>query len=71
MQQDLNGSKAQYQAGPRFIRDIDLAQRYKVSRATIWSWVRIGVFPRPRRIGPSTTRWDIADIERYEGGLAD
>lgn len=66
MQGDFKSSKAQSQASPRFLRDLDVARRYNVSRATIWRWVRIGVFPGPRRIGPATTRWDVADIERHE-----
>jgi predicted DNA-binding transcriptional regulator AlpA len=57
----------------RFLSDRQLAKRYGVSRATCWNWVKGGKFPKPRRLGPNTTRWDLDEIERFEaqqGGAA-
>ncbi len=33
-----------------------------VSPATIWRWVRSGVFPRPIRLSPGVTVWRGADL---------
>jgi len=46
--------------------DAQLAERYSVSRPTIWRWVARGLFPRPVKLSPGTTRWSMADIERHE-----
>lgn len=53
----------------RYVRDVDLAARFGVSRNTIWRWARSGAFPRPVRIGPSATRWALAEIEAFESTL--
>ncbi len=57
-------------AAPRYLRDLDLAARYGVSRTTIWRWARSGLLPAPHAIGPSTTRWDAAEIARHDAELA-
>lgn len=36
-----------------------------VSPATIWRWVRDGKFPKPFKIGPCVTAWDMADVENF------
>jgi predicted DNA-binding transcriptional regulator AlpA len=37
-----------------------------VSPATIWRWVRTRAeFPKPVKIGPQTTVWDLAEIEAF------
>lgn len=55
---------------PQFVRDTDLAERYSVSRATIWRWVREGRFPAPVTISPGTTRWSLEAIEAHEREFA-
>ena len=50
----------------RYVSDKYLAERYKVSRATPWNWAKAGTFPRPKKIGPNTTRWDLDEVERHE-----
>lgn len=49
-----------------YVRDIDLAKRYSVSRNTIWRWSKEGRLPSPVRIGPSVTRWRLDDVEKFE-----
>jgi prophage regulatory protein len=34
-----------------------------VSPATIWRWVAEGKFPKPFKLGPNTTVWDIEQVE--------
>ena len=50
----------------RYASDKDLSRRYGVCRATPWNWAKAGTFPRPKKIGPNTTRWDLDEVERHE-----
>jgi len=50
----------------RFARDTEIADRYGVSRNTIWRWTKEGRLPSPVRLGPGCTRWRLADIEQWE-----
>ncbi len=47
-----------------------VAQRFNVSKDTIWRWKRKSEFPKPVKLGGTTTRWRLADIEEWEGRLA-
>lgn len=49
-----------------FHSDKELAARYRVTRQTIWRWVREGVMPAPLRIGKAATRWEDAAIQKWE-----
>ena len=50
----------------KYVNDKQLADRYGVSRATVWNWSKLGVLPRPKKVGPNTTRWDDDEIARHE-----
>lgn len=47
--------------------DKQLAERYKVSRATIWRWVKERDFPKPVKLGQGCTRWKGSEVEQWEG----
>jgi predicted DNA-binding transcriptional regulator AlpA len=50
-----------------YLSDTDLAQRYGVSRTTIWRWHRNNSdFPRVISLSANTSRWRLADIETWE-----
>jgi prophage regulatory protein len=49
----------------KFISDKYLAERFEVSRATIWRWAREGKFPTPFKIQGST-RWKLSEVEQWE-----
>jgi len=36
-----------------------------VSPATIWRWVSEGKFPKPFKLGPNTTVWDLDQVEAF------
>lgn len=36
-----------------------------VSPATIWRWAREGKFPKPFKLGESTTVWDRGAVEAF------
>ncbi len=46
-----------------------VAQRFGVSKDSIWRWKRKGDFPAPVKLGGTTTRWRLADIEAWESRL--
>ena len=55
----------------RVIRINELASRpgkpgkLPVSPATIWRWVRDGRFPKPFSLGPSTTVFDLDQVDAF------
>ncbi|MDP6537624.1 MAG: AlpA family phage regulatory protein [Gammaproteobacteria bacterium] len=49
--------------------DRTLADRYEVSRSTIWHWARTGKLPRPVKISSNTTRWDDDQVNEFMAGL--
>lgn len=49
-----------------FLKNIEVAKRYGVSRPTIWRWVKEDRFPKAIKFGPASTRWRIADLEAWE-----
>jgi prophage regulatory protein len=53
-----------------FLSDIDLAERYGISRATVWRWSTAGRLPPPVRLGEATTRWHLDAVIEREKQLA-
>lgn len=49
-----------------FLRDIEVAIRYGISRSTIWRWLKQGRFPQPIKLGAASTRWRLSDLEDWE-----
>jgi prophage regulatory protein len=47
-----------------------VAARFGVSKDSIWRWKREGDFPAAVKLGGTTTRWRLSDIEDWEGRLA-
>jgi len=53
----------------RWVTDKYLAEYFQVSRITIWAWAKNGRLPRPKKLGPNTTRWDFNKIVQAENAL--
>ena len=51
----------------RLLRLQDVLQRIAVSRTTLYRWVRLGQFPRPRSLTPtgSTVAWLATEVEAW------
>ena len=50
----------------QFLTDRTLAERYQVSRSTIWRWLKdTPNFPHPVKLAGST-RWRLSDLEKWE-----
>jgi prophage regulatory protein len=43
-----------------------VAERYDVSVATIWRWVKHGDLPAGRILSPGCTRWKGSDLQQWE-----
>ena len=52
--------------GP-YLSDTAVAQRYAVSRPTIWRWTKsLANFPQPAKLSPGTTRWRLTDLQAFD-----
>jgi predicted DNA-binding transcriptional regulator AlpA len=49
-----------------YLSDAQVANRYDVSRNTIWRWVRNKTFPTPVKLSPGCTRFKLLDVEAWE-----
>ena len=49
-----------------YLRDIAVADRYDISRPTIWRWVKQGKFPKPTKLAGGSSRWKLSDLEAWE-----
>lgn len=55
-----------YEVAQLYIPDTAVAERYGISRITVWRWVATGRLPAPVKLSPGCTRWRVADLEAAE-----
>ncbi|WP_446719047.1 helix-turn-helix transcriptional regulator [Halomonas sp. 3F2F] len=53
----------------RYLTDLCICKRYKISRSTVWRWIKDGVIPPPIRIGPRAVRWRLSVLVAWERTL--
>ena len=53
-----------------WLSDKAVANRYDIARVTVWSWVRKGILPPPKKLGPNTSRWSAAELDRRDQEVA-
>ncbi len=53
----------------KYLTISDMAERYKLSKASIHSFVRKGLLPRGVHFG-GAHRWDVGELEAFEQGLS-
>lgn len=41
-----------------------VATLYATSPSNVWRWVRDGLIPQPRKLGPQTTVWNVGELRR-------
>ncbi|WP_371311882.1 helix-turn-helix transcriptional regulator [Pseudovibrio flavus] len=50
-----------------YVSDKQLAERWSVSRQTIWRWIESDpTFPKPVKLSPRCTRWRLPEVEEWE-----
>ena len=49
----------------QFYRARDLQEKVRISKATIWSWVKQNKFPSPIKLGEGITVWRKSDIDAW------
>ncbi len=67
------GEQQRTQGKKRYLRVKAVAQFLGVSEPTIWKWSREDKMPRPIKLGPRTTVWDMSEVTAWvarktEGG---
>lgn len=55
----------------QFLSDAQLAERYSVSRSTIWRWTARKLLPQPVQLSPGCTRWRKDQIEQRDAERAE
>lgn len=46
------------------VRVETVASLYSAAPASIWRWSRTGRIPRPRKLGPQVTAWNVGELRR-------
>jgi predicted DNA-binding transcriptional regulator AlpA len=36
-----------------------------ISSATLWRWCKAGRFPKPQKLGPRVTAWNVSDVRAW------
>lgn len=67
---DIQPAALAVATGQVFFTDNQLAERFQVSRNSIWRLVKTGQLPAPVKLFKSTTRWRLSDIEAFEAARA-
>ncbi|HSH84969.1 MAG TPA: helix-turn-helix domain-containing protein [Guyparkeria sp.] len=52
-----------------YLSDKQVAERYAVSRPTVWRWTAEGKLPKPIRLSPGCTRWRLDMLQGFEKNL--
>lgn len=50
----------------QYLSDLCVCKRYKISRSTLWRWLKDGLIPSPVRIGPRAVRWSLSELLVWE-----
>jgi prophage regulatory protein len=54
----------------KFLTDVEVANRYKVHKVTIWRWAKNNKIPIPVKISDRCTRWKLRELEKWEEKLS-
>lgn len=53
-------------AKSKYLRLPAVRARYGIGASTIWRWVNQGFLPRPKKLGPRTSAWSIAELDEFD-----
>lgn len=65
MVQTVSNTASAPQLQSSFLRAPDVARQLGISVPTVWRWARLGVLPKPVRLGPGVTAWAVGDIDAW------
>lgn len=51
-----------------FVRLPVVAALFACSKPTVWRRVRAGLIPKPRKLGPRVTGWQVGELRQALGG---
>lgn len=54
-----------------FIRLNIVIKTCGIARSTVWAWVKQGRFPKPIKISPKVSAWNVQDIRMWLANPAD
>jgi len=54
----------------RYLKDTEVAERFGISRQTVWKRVNQGHLPAPVKVPPNSTRWRLSSLLAFEKALA-
>ena len=71
-QRSLETKRVEKLMAKNYASDQNLAERYNVSRQTVWRWHRENPeFPRAISLSPGCTRWKLSEIEAWESRISE
>jgi predicted DNA-binding transcriptional regulator AlpA len=47
-----------------YVRVDTVATLYSVAPVSIWRWAKAGRIPKPRKLGPQVTAWNVGELRR-------
>lgn len=53
-----------------FVRAPQVLQMFPFSRTTLWRRVNAGEFPKPHKLGPKTTVWDVEELRAFKESVS-
>jgi prophage regulatory protein len=48
-----------------FLSKAQVLRKIPITAPTLWAWVRVGKFPRPRAISPNKTVWLASEVDEW------
>jgi len=49
-----------------FVRVPQVLQMFPIGKTKLWEMVKDGTFPKPSKLGPKTTVWDVAELRAFK-----
>ncbi len=52
-----------------FVRLKQVLQIFPIGRTTLWRKVKNGKFPKPHKLGPNTSVWDVTELRKFKDSI--
>jgi len=54
-----------------FVREPVVRAFFSCSHSTLWRWVKSGLIPQPKKIGPKNTVWNVGELRESSRRICD